>query len=134
LKVIDIANAQGNNVIINGMAIRRTAVAGSVPSSYELEVTFVKNPRAAAGNAISRDTVFRNYVVKKFPLRLDDCARTAAMNNNSVGPVAAPSTCANPVGPAYQFYSGGAANFKNYYSVQVCRDCSAAKTVITGCL
>ncbi len=138
LKVVDIANAPGNATIINGMSIRRTNSSANLPGSgvpgdYELVVTFVKNPRAAvAANTLSRDTVFRNFVVKTFPLRLDDCKRTAAMANNSVGPVQSPS-CAGPIGPVYQFYSSGSPTGKNYYSVQVCRNCDA-KSVISGCL
>jgi prepilin-type N-terminal cleavage/methylation domain-containing protein len=136
LAVRDITGLTTNQVVINGMHVERTTdTAGSV-DNFVLKVTFVKNPRGANGNAISRDTVMRNFVVKQIPLRLDNCSRNIAVTNNSVIPVVPAPSCASgqqPLGQVFTFHSGAAVDNRNYYSVQVCRSC-ALKGSISGCL
>ncbi len=139
LRVKDISGSNSNLTTINGMHVERKANNADQPDTFVLKVTFVKNPRAANGNVTSRDTVFRNYVVKEIPLRLDNCQRFNRMTNNSVAPVAPSPSCPStapvsfPVGQVYTFHSGAAADTKNYYAVQVCRTCTT-KAQIVGCL
>lgn len=136
LRVQDISGSNSNLTTINGMHIERRANNVGQPDTFELVVTFVKNPRGANGNVTSRDSVMRNFVVRKIPLRLDNCLRTTAVQNNSVLPVVPAPSCLSgtfPIGQAYTFHSAAAADTKDYYAVQVCRTC-ATKGLIMGCL
>lgn len=139
LRVRDISGSNSNQTTINGMHIERRANNTDQPDTFVLKVTFVKNPRAANGNQTSRDTIFRNYVVREIPLRLDNCQRFNRMTNNSVVPVVPSPACPTaapvsfPIGPVYTFHSGAAPDTRNYYAVQVCRTCST-KAQIVGCL
>lgn len=135
LKVRDITGLTSNQTIINGMHVERMTNTSGIADTFRLKVTFVKSPRGANGNTQSRDTVFRNFVVKELPLRLDNCSRDVSYANNSVLPVAPAPTCTagTPVGQVFTFHSAGSVNGKDYHALQICRNC-ALKPMISGCL
>jgi hypothetical protein len=119
------------------MMLRRTRNDPGVPSEFELVVTFLKNPKAAAAanGTIAAENTMRNYITKAFPVRLDDCNRIITSVASSTGtpvPVACPAGAAPVSDEVFQFYSQGGGSIENIYNMRVCRNC-ATKSRVTGC-
>ncbi|MBY0517032.1 MAG: prepilin-type N-terminal cleavage/methylation domain-containing protein [Bacteriovoracaceae bacterium] len=115
-----------NSTIINGMYLEYTGQLFN-GASYDLVVTFVKKPKAAAGNATSQGTILSNYVQKRFPLQLDNCAR-----NIATAPSPSTPTCAMPISSVVSVSSQNPSGV-NLWNLQVCRDC-ATRATVRGCL
>ena len=118
-----------NAVVINGMHLENVATNAGAPDTYQLVVTFVKNPRAAGGNATSDANTMQNYVVKKIPVAIDNCQRTIAWSVDSTNP-----TCDSgvAVGGVLSVTSAGGA--QTGFKMQVCRNCAAGKPEVAGCI
>lgn len=126
-----------NQTIINGMMLRRTVNMPGVPSEFELVVTFLKNPKAAAAadGSIGAANTMRNYVTKAFPVRLDDCDRIiTSVASSTAAPVPVACPTGTPVSDdIFQFYSPAGAGQNSIFHMRVCRAC-VNKSRITGCL
>jgi prepilin-type N-terminal cleavage/methylation domain-containing protein len=109
-----------NRTIINGMALRQVE-APSAATKYELVVTFVKNPAAANGQAMSQANTMQNIVVKKIPLNLDVCTRTYAYGQGGSTPNCGAGIA---VGMPVAVISANGSNPSNFL-VQACQVCGA---------
>jgi prepilin-type N-terminal cleavage/methylation domain-containing protein len=137
LRVRPVDNTR-NQTIINGMMLRRTSNMAGLPSEFELVVTFLKNPKAAAAadGSISAANTMRNYVTKAFPVRLDDCSRILVSVASSTGtpvPVACPAGGTPVSDEVFQFYSPAGPGGNSVFNMRACRTC-AIKSRVTGCL
>jgi prepilin-type N-terminal cleavage/methylation domain-containing protein len=119
------SNDTRNQTIINGMYLEYIGELFN-GASYDLVVTFVKNPKAAAGNTGSQDNVMMNYTQKRFPIQVDNCARNIV---KAVFP--ATPTCSMPISSVVAVSSAGGAS--SVFNLQVCRDCDSRGSV-RGCL
>jgi len=130
MRVQSLATAPGNKPIINGMALRQVTAAGPV-TQYELVITFIKNPAAARGQAMSQQNTMQNVVVRKIPLNLDVCARTFAYGQGSTMPSCPAGQM--PVGQTVAVTSSNVGAISPNFIVQACQDCSSTG-VAQGCL
>lgn len=119
-----------NQVVINGMYLinRGDHATGG---SYDLVITFVKNPKAAGGSAASAQNVLGNYITRKIPLTLDNCTRSLAWAVVPNTPVcAAGSTVGAPI--SVNSANTAAPSPDTTFNVIACRNC-ATRTTVRGC-
>lgn len=118
-----------NTTVINGMYLTNRANHGA-GASYDLIVTFVKNPKAATGAAVSAGNTMVNYVTRKIPLDLDNCTRTLAWSVASQTPTCASGSPVNST--PIVVTSNSSAHPGERFNVIACRDCST-RTTVRGC-
>jgi len=114
-----------NSPIINGLALVYNS-----GNSFDLVVTFVKNPAAAAGRVASQAGTMQNVVSRRIPLVLDNCTRTYGYGQGNATP-----TCgggATPSGQSVSITSSGGFYGDNF-NITICRGaCGTAN--VHGCL
>jgi hypothetical protein len=119
-----------NTVIINGMYLTNRS-NHSAGATYDLVVTFVKNPKAAAGVGKSQANTMNNYVTRKIPLDLDNCTRTLAWSVVSQTPSCPAGS--SPVNSTPIVVTSSSASHPNErFNVISCRDCGT-RTTVRGC-
>ncbi len=117
-----------NQVIINGMYLTNRADTG-IGGNYDLVITFVKNPKAATGAAISAGGTVTNYVTRKIPLSLDNCQRTLRW---AVAPNTPTCAVGTAVGAPISVNSANGSSPDTTFNVIACRDC-ATRVTVRGC-
>jgi|GEM_PF-6375593 len=119
-----------NQVVINGMYLTNRLDHGT-GASYDLVVTFVKNPKAAGGSVASAQNVLGNYITRKIPLQLDNCTRSLRWAVAPSLPTCGGGTVSQ-VGPPIAVNSANASSPDTTFNVIACRDC-ASRTTVRGC-
>ncbi len=119
-----------NSVVINGMYITNRANHG-IGANYDLVVTFVKNPKAAGGGAVSAGNTMVNYVTRKIPLDLDNCTRTLRWAVVPTIPSCVGSETAVSSTPVV-VTSSSASHPNERFNIITCRDCNT-RTTVRGC-
>lgn len=122
------AASTDNQVVINGMYLTNRA-DHNTGASYDLVITFVKNPKAARGGAQSVQNVMTNYVTRKIPLNLDNCTRTLRW---AVAPNTPTCVSGSQVGAPVSINSANGSSPNTTFNVIACRDCGTRVTV-RGC-
>ena len=117
-----------NQVVINGMLLRHVRSTANGWDT-ELAVTFVKNPKAAGGNATAQGGVMQNYVVKTIPLSLDNCDRRVAWAEQNTA-LSCPAGY-TAVGQVVTVNSSGGTT-GSVFKMQACRNC-AVRTNFLSC-
>lgn len=129
-------------MIINGMLLKFISNF-SGGANYELVITFIKSVRATTSTVAANMTLGQNIVTKTIPLQLDNCNRFVAAGNTldeAAGQCAANTNgFSTTVGSAVSIYSDAPAavnaiGISDTTVFVACKECTATRTTVNGCL